>query len=83
MGSSSDLQHHTGEPRVRPSAYGGAWGRGGGAYMVEPRRSAINDRENMAADPRQGALSVSRSMSASRRRVRAKPHRTTVATSSD
>jgi hypothetical protein len=50
-------------------------------------KAAINGREKMAAEPRQGAPGVRRSRAArarrvaSRRRVRAKPHRAVAATS--
>jgi hypothetical protein len=74
MGSSSGLQHHTGEPRVRPSARGGAWRRGGGGIRWSPAgqtsetpKAAINGREKMAAEPHQGALGVNSSRAAQAR----------------
>jgi hypothetical protein len=94
MGSSSGLQHHTGEPRVRPSARGGAWVVAAAriwwipaGQTAEVPKAAINGQEEMAAEPLQEALGVSKSRAAlapraaSRRWVWVKPHWTAAATS--
>ncbi|KAK1617485.1 hypothetical protein QYE76_023002 [Lolium multiflorum] len=65
MGSSSGLQHHTGEPRVRPSACGALGGVVAARIWWSPAgqtaatsKAAINGRKKMVVEPRQGALSV-------------------------